>query len=100
MPVDRDILRHLAEHSIKGWGGVRESYGAAQIARDLGMSEARVALTLKAAEKQGLAVPTSSRLLQIRYVVTEKGEQYLGLDESRDGELRSALQRLRRRLGL
>jgi DNA-binding transcriptional ArsR family regulator len=77
--ADPTVLRAVALGSRPGWGGIRKSVCFAQVARDLGMSEARVAMTLKQARAAGLVVPTSPRQFQIAYVSTDKLDSLLGL---------------------
>lgn len=68
----------VGEVSRPGWGGIQESVGFHEVARELGYSEMRAALELKAAEAQGLVERTEVRGSQYRHVLTQQGRILIG----------------------
>lgn len=73
---DSNVLACLVDGSRPGLGGVRKSMSLRELALAAGVGEAKVAIAMKYAVKEGYAEKSGPRSLQQTWVATPKGDAW------------------------
>lgn len=84
MAGDDVVLRHLARISAPGLGGMRKAASLRTLALEAGVGEAKVALSMKYAVKNGLARRSGPRAAQHAWVCTPKGDAHAKAPPARE----------------